>query len=89
MSIRLDTATKAGREAIARHARRYGYFSTSERHGWVNCPVCRGRVDVHRDHNPNTSPRAPLYESWARAIDRAMLAHLDPAAEACPKAVGP
>lgn len=58
--------TKAARQAIARQARRFGYF-----HGdtelWVNCPECKEKVaTVHSVHAGTV----------AQQLDSAMHAHL-------------
>lgn len=68
--------TKTAALAIARRARRYGHQGdlNDPRAVSVACPQCRQRVGAVRA--PCRASRGPLYESAARALDRAMLAHL-------------
>lgn len=70
------TRTKAEALAIARRARRYGYQAdrSDPRVVSVSCPQCSQRVSAMRQ--PRRASRGPLYESVARTLDRAMVAHL-------------
>lgn len=70
--------TKTGALAIARRARRYGYWADAGPDGpravSVDCPRCRQRVHAVRE--PRRAGRGPLYEAAGRALDRAVVAHL-------------
>jgi hypothetical protein len=68
--------TRTAALAVARRARRYGYQAdrNDPRAVSVACPQCREPVSAVRE--PRQASSGPLYESAARALDRAMVAHL-------------
>lgn len=69
--------TRTGRLAIARQARKYGFFRLSERDGWIRCPLCKQRIDAHREINFQSTRATNRLVSWEKALEAAMLRHLE------------
>lgn len=74
MTNTTTATTKREMTAVARQARRHGYFAkgTAGMEGYVKCPQCGEEVTGYRRANPVTS----RYTTMAVALDVAMLAHL-------------
>jgi hypothetical protein len=71
MRLRLCTYTKADRLRLAQHASSCGFVSRSTTEACVRCPVCgQGVIAVRQTIEYKL-------ESWAAALDGAMMAHLD------------
>jgi hypothetical protein len=68
------TVTRA--RQVARQARQYGHYAhpADVRQVRVTCPECREQVTAWRE--PRQASRGPVWEPPARALDRAMIAHL-------------
>jgi len=70
-TMHLCTYAKADRLRVAQHASSRGFVSRSNGEGCVRCPVCgQGVVAVRQTIEYKL-------ESWAAALDGAMMAHLD------------